>query len=109
FDERIFDILQPERLSLGDFVLSGGEVAAMAVVDAVLRLLPDVLGCPQSAQADSFSAGILDHPHYTQPPVFRDREVPPVLRSGNHALIEKWRNEQARARTGRFRPDLLPE
>ena len=107
FDERIFDILQPERLSLGDFILSGGEVAAMAVADAVIRLLPDVLGCSGSAAADSFGEAMLDHPHYTQPPLFRGLAVPEVLRGGNHALIDAWRREQALARTKRFRPDLL--
>ncbi len=109
FDERIFDILQPERMSVGDFVLSGGEVAAMAVADAVIRLLPDVLGCSGSAPADSFSTGILDHPHYTQPPEYRGLVVPEVLRSGNHALINAWRREKALERTRRYRPDLLPE
>ncbi|MCD7896004.1 MAG: tRNA (guanosine(37)-N1)-methyltransferase TrmD [Planctomycetaceae bacterium] len=109
FDERIFDILQPERLSVGDFVLSGGEVAAMAVADAVIRLLPDVLGCSGSAPADSFSSGILDHPHYTQPPEYRGLAVPDVLRGGNHALIDAWRREKALERTRRYRPDLLPE
>ena len=107
FDERVFELLRPERLSIGDFILSGGEVAAMVVADAVIRLLPDVLGCSGSAVADSFSSGILDHPHYTQPPEFRGLEVPEVLRSGNHARIDAWRQEQALARTREFRPDLL--
>ena len=107
FDERVFELLEPERLSLGDFVLSGGEVAAMAVADAVIRLLPDVLGCAESAVADSFSSGILDHPHYTQPPEYRGLTVPEVLRGGNHALINAWRRERALERTRRYRPDLL--
>lgn len=107
FDDRVFELLSPERLSLGDFVLSGGEVAAMAVMDAVIRLLPDVLGCAGSAEEDSFTAGILDHPHYTQPPEFRGLVVPEVLRSGNHALINAWRREKALERTREFRPDLL--
>ncbi|MDR0361908.1 MAG: tRNA (guanosine(37)-N1)-methyltransferase TrmD [Planctomycetota bacterium] len=107
FDERVFEILRPERLSLGDFVLSGGEVAAMTVADAVIRLLPGVLGSPESAPADSFSGCILDHPHYTQPPEYRGLAVPEVLRGGNHAKIAAWRLEQALERTRRFRPDLL--
>lgn len=111
FDERIFHILDPERLSLGDFVLSGGEAAALAVADAVLRLLPNVLGCPASAAEDSFRADppLLDHPHYTQPAVYRDRPVPDVLRSGDHAGIAAWRREKALEKTRRFRPDLLRE
>jgi tRNA (guanine37-N1)-methyltransferase len=107
FDERTFELLEPERLSIGDFVLSGGETAAMAVMDAVMRLLPGVLGSAESAAADSFSHGVLDHPHYTQPPEFRGLVVPEVLRGGNHAWIDAWRREQALARTRRFRPDLL--
>lgn len=107
FDERIFELLQPERLSLGDFVLSGGEPAAMAVTDAIVRLLPGVLGCSESAGEDSFSRGGLDHPHYTQPPLFRGLAVPEVLRGGNHALIDAWRREQAREKTRACRPDLL--
>ncbi len=109
FDERIFDILQPERLSVGDVVLSGGEVGAMLVVDAVARLLPGVLGCAESAVADSFTSDILDHPHYTQPVSFRGLDVPEVLRGGNHALIDAWRREKAMEKTRRFRPDLLQE
>lgn len=108
FDERVFEILEPERLSIGDYILSGGEVAAMAVADAVIRLLPGVLGCSGSAPADSFSgSGLLDHPHYTQPPVFRGLEVPEVLRGGNHAHIDAWRRAAAEERTRRFRPDML--
>lgn len=107
FDERIFELLRPERISLGDFILSGGEVAAMAVADAVIRLLPGVLGCGDSAEADSFTRPVLDHPHYTQPPEFRGLAVPEVLRGGNHAKIDAWRREQALARTKEFRPDLM--
>lgn len=107
FDERIFDILQPERLSLGDFVLSGGEVAAMAVVDAVLRLLPGVLGSAESAVEDSFTVPLLDHPHYTQPVEYRGLCVPEVLRGGNHAAINAWRHERAVEKTRAFRGDLL--
>ncbi|MDR3078155.1 MAG: tRNA (guanosine(37)-N1)-methyltransferase TrmD [Planctomycetota bacterium] len=106
FDERVFDILEPERLSLGDFILSGGETAAMAVMDALFRLLPGVLGCAGSPEADSFSDGLLDYPHYTQPPEYRGLAVPEVLRSGNHARIDAWRRERSRERTRRFRPDL---
>lgn len=109
FDERIFDILQPERLSLGDFVLSGGEIAAMAVADAIIRLLPGVLGDPASAVEDSFAPGVnlLDHPHYTQPAEYRGLAVPEVLRSGDHAKIAAWRKEKAVAKTRQYRPDLL--
>lgn len=109
FDERVFDILKPERLSLGDFVLSGGEPAAMAVTDAIVRLLPGVLGCSESAGEDSFSRGGLDHPHYTQPPEYRGLTVPEVLRGGNHALIDAWRRERAREKTRAYRPDLLEQ
>ncbi len=109
FDERLFTILQPERLSIGDYVLSGGEVAAMVVADAVIRLLPGVLGSPESAVCDSFQPGqeLLDYPHYTQPAVFEGLAVPEVLRSGDHAKIDAWRREQALAKTRLFRPDLL--
>jgi tRNA (guanine37-N1)-methyltransferase len=108
FDERIFEVLEPERVSVGDFVLSGGEVGAMVIIDAVARLLPGVLGCAGSAAADSFTSDILDHPHYTQPVEYRGRTVPEVLRGGNHALIDAWRRERALEKTRRFRPDLLP-
>lgn len=109
FDERIFDILQPERISLGDFVLSGGEIAAMAVADAIIRLLPGVLGDPASAVEDSFAPGVnlLDHPHYTQPAEYRGLAVPEILRSGDHAKIAAWRKEKAVAKTRQYRPDLL--
>jgi tRNA (guanine37-N1)-methyltransferase len=107
FDERIFEILRPERISLGDFVLSGGEVAAMAVMDAVLRLLPGVLGSAESAVEDSFTQPMLDHPHYTQPVEYRGLTVPDVLRGGNHAEINKWRAERALEKTKLFRPDLV--
>jgi len=99
FDERICDYVD-EELSLGDYVLSGGEPAALSVLDAVIRLLPGVLGSPESALLDSFSKdGILDWPHYTRPEEFEGRRVPDVLLSGNHAKIEAWRREQARLRT----------
>jgi len=99
FDERICDYVD-EQISLGDYVLSGGEPAALCVLDAVIRLLPGVLGSPESAVLDSFSeAGILDWPHYTRPEVFEGKRVPDVLLSGNHAKIERWRHEQARLRS----------
>ncbi len=99
FDERIVEYVD-EQLSLGDYVLSGGEPAAMCVLDAVIRLLPGVLGSPESAVLDSFSEdGILDWPHYTRPEEFEGRRVPEVLLSGNHAEIEKWRREQSRMRS----------
>ena len=108
-DERAIEILQPEELSLGDFVLSGGEPAALAVLDAVARLVPGVLGHARSAAEDSFSnpEGLLDHPHYTRPAIWRGRETPEILLSGNHAAIAAWRHEQALARTRARRPDLL--
>lgn len=109
-DERAVEALAPEELSLGDFVLSGGEAAALVILDAVARLVPGVLGDARSPQQDSFGAGggPLDHPHYTRPAVWRGRPVPEVLRGGNHAAIERWRREQALARTRARRPDLLP-
>lgn len=101
FDERICDYVD-EQLSLGDYVLSGGEPAAMCVLDSVIRLLPDVLGSAESAVLDSFTEeGILDWPHYTRPEVFEGKAVPPVLLSGNHANIERWRREQAQQRSRR--------
>lgn len=111
FDERIYEELRLERLSLGDFVLAGGELPALCVVEAVARLLPDVLGDARSAREDSFdehegSLGPLDHPHYTRPRVFRGREVPEVLFSGDHARIRAWRALRAGERTRELRPDL---
>lgn len=95
FDERIFDVLQPESLSIGDYVLSGGEVPAMVVIDAVMRLLPGVLGDEASAVDESFGPdGGLEYPHYTRPREFRGRTVPDVLLNGDHAAIERWRREQ---------------
>ncbi|MDQ6984205.1 MAG: tRNA (guanosine(37)-N1)-methyltransferase TrmD [Ghiorsea sp.] len=99
FDERIVDYVD-EELSLGDYVLSGGEPAAMCVLDAMIRLLPDVLGSPESAVLDSFTEdGMLDWPHYTRPEVFEGKVVPPVLLSGDHAKVEAWRKEQAKLRS----------
>jgi len=103
FDERICDYVD-EQISLGDYVLSGGEPAALCVLDAVIRLLPGVLGSPESAVLDSFSEdGILDWPHYTRPDVFENKRVPGVLLSGNHAEIERWRREQSLLRSGRHK------
>ena len=106
FDERIRTGLRPDEISVGDYVLSGGEIAAMAVVDAVVRLLPGALGCGESARNESFENGRLDYPHYTRPPEYRGMKAPEVLLSGNHAEIEKWRAEQARKLTRERRPDL---
>lgn len=105
-DERVTPLIDFE-VSLGDFVLSGGELAAMALVDAVSRWLPGVLGHEGSAEADSFSAGLLDHPHYTRPPSWRGEAVPDVLLSGDHAKIARWRLKQALGATFLKRPDLL--
>jgi len=106
-DERVMETLVEEEWSIGDFVLSGGEPAAAAMIDAVVRLLPDVLGHNQSAEQDSFSDGLLDCPHYTRPESWHGRDVPPVLLSGDHARIERWRRAQSLERTRLRRPDLL--
>ncbi len=106
-DDRFRRLKVDQELSLGDFVLSGGELAALAVVEAVSRLIPGVLGGAQSARRDSFSDGLLEHPHYTRPPEYRGLAVPEVLLSGNHAAIERWRREQSLLATQRRRPDLL--
>ena len=106
-DERIVELLEPEEISLGDFVMTGGEVAAMAVIDAVVRLLPGALGNEVSASDESFQDGELEYPHYTRPREFRGLRVPEVLLSGNHAEIESWRRAQAQQRTRQRRPDLL--
>ena len=105
-DQRFLDACVDEEWSIGDFVLSGGELAAMALIDAVVRHLPGTMR-PESAQDESFAEGLLDAPHYTRPEVWRGRDVPPVLLSGHHAEIARWRREQAVARTRRIRPDLL--
>ncbi len=106
-DERVREHLVDEEISIGDFVLSGGELAAAVIVDAVGRLVPGVLGDPSSAERDSFSDGLLDHPHYTRPAVFRSWSVPDTLLSGHHAIIEAWRQKEAVCATRRKRPDLL--
>lgn len=106
-DERLLRQQVDEELSIGDYVLSGGELAAMVVMDSVVRQIPGVLGDNASAQQDSFVAGLLDCPHYTRPEVYNGEEVPSVLMSGHHAEIEKWRLKQALGRTAERRPDLL--
>ena len=106
-DERLLERCVDEEISLGDFVLSGGEVAAMALIDAIVRQLPGVLNDAQSAMQDSFVNGLLDCPHYTRPELYRGERVPEVLLSGHHADIERWRLKQALGRTWLRRPDLL--
>jgi tRNA (guanine37-N1)-methyltransferase len=106
-DERVIDALVDEELSIGDYVLTGGELAALVVIDAAARLLPGVLGDEESAYRDSFGEGLLDHPHYTRPAEFRGMKVPDVLLSGNHAEIEKWRRREALKATLVKRPQLL--
>ena len=108
-DERVRERLVSHELSLGDFVLSGGEIAAAAVLEAIARLLPGVLGNEESLAEESFSSGLLEYPHYTRPASFRGWEVPEVLLSGDHARIREWRRDEARRRTMERRPDLLPE
>ncbi|MCL4721228.1 MAG: tRNA (guanosine(37)-N1)-methyltransferase TrmD [Gammaproteobacteria bacterium] len=107
FDERLIEAVGDEEVSVGDFVLSGGEIAALAVLDATVRLQPGVLGDEQSAVQESFAGGLLDHPHYTRPEVAAGRTVPRVLLEGNHAAIRRWRRKQSLGRTSLRRPDLL--
>ncbi len=107
YDERIREYLVTDEISIGDFVLTGGELPAMTVIDAVVRLLPGVLGQAESHIQDSFSTGLLEHPHYTRPADFKGMKVPDILLSGNHAKIEEWREEQSLKRTLMRRPDLL--
>lgn len=109
FDERIRLGLRPREISIGDYVLSGGEAAAMVVVDAVVRLLPGALGHADSAGQDSFTGGLLEYPQYTRPRVFEGMSVPEVLLSGDHARVAEWRRQQAMQRTKARRPDLLSE
>ncbi|HWU61061.1 MAG TPA: tRNA (guanosine(37)-N1)-methyltransferase TrmD [Ensifer sp.] len=106
-DQRVIDARHLEEVSIGDYILSGGEPAAMILLDAVIRVLPGVMGNEQSGVHESFESGLLEHPHYTRPPVFEGREIPEILTSGNHAKIEKWRHEQALKLTAQRRPDLL--
>lgn len=106
-DERLIERDIDVELSLGDFVLSGGEVAAMAVVDGITRLIPGALGCELSAGSDSFSNGLLEYPQYTRPETIGDQQVPSVLLSGNHEEIARWRHEQSLRRTAKKRPDLI--
>lgn len=107
YDERIREYLVTDEISIGDYVLTGGELGAMVIVDSVVRLLPGVLGNEASPVHDSFSSGLLEHPHYTRPADFRGMKVPDVLLSGNHRLIEEWREKQSLKRTFLRRPDLL--
>lgn len=106
-DERVRQHLVTDEISIGDYVLTGGELAALVIIDAVSRLIPGVLGDPDGAEDDSHASGLLEYPHYTRPPQFRGHSVPEVLLSGNHALIARWRREQALLRTWQRRPDLL--
>ena len=106
-DERVNEALVTDEISIGDYVLSGGEPAAVVLTDAIVRLLPDALGSETSAENDSFSNGLLDCPHYTRPAEFRGMKVPEVLLNGNHAEIEKWRHKKALEKTRKNRPDLL--
>lgn len=108
-DQRVRDVLVTRELSIGDYVLTGGELAAAVLTDAIVRLVPGVLGDAESALDDSFMNGLLDAPHYTKPADFRGHRVPDVLLSGNHARIKQWRHDQALAKTRERRPDLLPE
>ncbi len=108
-DERVAEALATDEISIGDYVLSGGEPAAVVVIDAVVRLLPGALGSETSATYESFSEGLLDHPQYTRPPEFRGLRVPDVLLTGNHAEIARWRREEALKKTERNRPDLLKD
>jgi tRNA (guanine37-N1)-methyltransferase len=106
-DERVVEGLPAEEVSIGDYVLSGGEIPALVVLEAVTRLVPRVVGKEESLERESFEDGSLDHPHYTRPSEFRGMAVPDVLLSGNHAEVERWRREASREKTRRNRPDLL--
>ena len=106
-DERVIEHLVTDQISVGDFVVTGGELPALMVIDAVARFIPDVLGNPEGALDDSFGKGLLEFPHFTRPENFRDWSVPDILLSGHHANIEKWRREQSLMRTYFIRPDLL--
>jgi tRNA (guanine37-N1)-methyltransferase len=106
-DQRVIDCLVDREVSIGDFVLTGGEIPAMVILDSVVRLIPGALGCSASAVNESFSSGLLDYPQYTRPAEFRGQAVPEVLLSGDHARIEKWRKEQALEKTKKARPELI--
>lgn len=107
-DERVVEGLPAEEVSIGDYVLAGGEVPALVVIEAVTRLIPGVIGKEESHERDSFTEpGVLDHPHFTRPAEFRGMAVPEVLRSGDHGAVERWRREAAREKTARNRPDLV--
>jgi tRNA (guanine37-N1)-methyltransferase len=106
-DQRVIDCLVDREISIGDFVLTGGEIPAMAVLDSVVRLIPGAVGCEESIVNESFSTGLLDYPQYTRPADFRGQVVPEVLLSGDHAKISKWRQEQALEKTKRIRPELV--
>ncbi len=108
-DERVRQHLVTEEVSVGDFVLTGGELPALMLIDALTRLVPGVLGDPTGAEDDSFASGLLEYPHYTRPPEFRGWQVPEVLRSGDHAKVDQWRRQQALRRTAARRPDMLAE
>jgi tRNA (guanine37-N1)-methyltransferase len=105
-DQRAIDARGLEEISIGDFVLAGGEIAAMALIEACVRLLPGVLGCEASGAQESFEEGLVEYPHYTRPAEFEGREIPPVLLSGHHAEIARWRRAEAEALTRYRRPDL---
>lgn len=107
YDERIREHVVTDEISIGDYVLTGGEIGALAVIDSVVRLIPEVLGNEASAVEDSFSTGLLEHPHYTRPADFRGMKVPDVLLEGNHAKIDEWRKKESLRRTWKRRPDLL--
>ena len=106
-DQRVIDCLVNREVSIGDFILTGGEIPAMVILDSVVRLIPGALGCSASAVNESFSSGLLDYPQYTRPAEFRGQAVPEVLLSGDHARIEKWRKEQALEKTKKARPELI--
>lgn len=105
-DQRVIDARNLEEISIGDYVLAGGEVAAMVLLEAVVRLLPGVLGATDSIAEESFESGLLEYPHYTRPQVFEDRAIPEILTSGDHGKIAKWRRDEAEALTRARRPDL---
>ena len=108
-DQRVIDGRNLEEVSIGDYILSGGEPAALILLDAIVRILPGVMGNDLSGLHESFEGGLLEHPHYTRPQIWEDREIPAVLTSGNHAAITKWQREQAEDLTRQRRPDLLEE